>query len=231
MGRQSDRDGACSGLPYGEKNARSNAIFLPKALRITGEISTQDRQRGIFHVPIYQLNLKLEGEFEKPGLKQSDWIPIRFYGISHISALGYPTCVRSRVRLGLPGMEKTLNFFKAPKDCWIPYPAACVRAASPQDTNFKFSFPLSLNGSDSVFLTPFAEETVVNLSGNSAHPEFQGTGFLRNEQSGTTALTRPGEFHISLEISLSVDSHVTIKDAVAGSHFGVKLNPLWIFIG
>src|SRR2546426_7835888 len=46
------------------------AIFLPKLLRIRGNIEPETRRRGIFSVPVYKLSLVVEGEFGRLGFSE-----------------------------------------------------------------------------------------------------------------------------------------------------------------
>jgi inner membrane protein len=46
--------------------------------------------------------------------------------------------------------------------------------AEPTEQAFRFSFPVSLNGSEAFNLVPFAEQTEVHLTSNSRSPNFQG---------------------------------------------------------
>ena len=47
-----------------------NAIFLPERLRTRGSIDSETRFRGIFSVPVYRLDLTVEGEFARPGFSE-----------------------------------------------------------------------------------------------------------------------------------------------------------------
>jgi len=162
----------------GEVTARvsvKNAVFLPKRLRETGVITMESRERGIFLVPVYTLTLNLEGEFEKPGIEALGIDPASVawdqahlsIGISDVRAL------RSSSNLSWNGSETE----------FLPGPSGLMEATqglhapvaiNAQDSKLAFSFPLSLNGSGSVYVVPFAEETVVQLTSNSPHPNFQG---------------------------------------------------------
>ena len=45
-----------------------HAIFLPDRLDARGSIKTQARSRGIFSIPVYRLDLVVDGEFARPDL-------------------------------------------------------------------------------------------------------------------------------------------------------------------
>ncbi|MBY0400050.1 cell envelope integrity protein CreD [Myxococcota bacterium] len=42
------------------------AVFLPDSVSLRGTIHSETRQRGIFSVPVYRLDLQVEGEFARP---------------------------------------------------------------------------------------------------------------------------------------------------------------------
>ncbi|MGB0560921.1 MAG: inner membrane CreD family protein, partial [Spirulinaceae cyanobacterium] len=45
---------------------RKQATFLADNLTIAGDLSTEVRYRGLFEVPVYQADLTLTGEFQRP---------------------------------------------------------------------------------------------------------------------------------------------------------------------
>jgi inner membrane protein len=152
-----------------------HAVFLPKRLKTDGTLNVEVRDRGIFHVPVYVLTLKLEGEFDNPkpeqlGIdsKDVDWSHAHFsMGISDVRALaGASTLSWNGTESDfLPG---TGGLTEAPQGVHAPV------KVQPGDPRISFSFPLTLHGSESVFVVPFAEETVIQLSSNFPHPNFQG---------------------------------------------------------
>jgi inner membrane protein len=91
-------------------------------------------------------------------------------------------------------------------------------------SGFRFSFPLSLNGSRSVQVTPFAEETVLHLTSNSQNPNFQGN-WLPAERTVT-----PDGFDAQWRVSYLGRNYpqawipnAEVKKAIDASRFGVEL--------
>jgi inner membrane protein len=80
----------------------------------------------------------------------------------------------------------------------------------PGDTSVSFSFPLTLHGSESFFVVPFAEETSLQLSSNFPHPNFQG-----NWLPATRTITSNG-FEANWQVSYWV---VTILSCGRQAHF------------
>jgi inner membrane protein len=152
-----------------------NVVLLPKRLQTQGTINVEDRERGIFRVPVYVLSLRLEGEFDglNPDVmgidsKDVDWAHAHFsMGISDVRALGSSSRVswngnETEFLPGSGGLQEVSQGIHAPI------------SVKPEDKTIRFSFTLALNGSESVYVAPFAEETVVQLSSNFPHPNFQG---------------------------------------------------------
>lgn len=151
-------------------------VFLPKTLRARGRIDVETRSRGVFNVPVYRLNLAVEGEFGEPNLKALgidpaavDWSRAHLaMGISDVRAIREQSAVtwNGQPTSFLPG---TGSFTEGGVGIHAPVTVSAASAAAP------FSFNLSLNGSSGVYLSPFAEETTVQLTSNSPNPSFQGS--------------------------------------------------------
>jgi len=202
------------------------AVFLPKRLQTVGTLQVENRERGIFRVPVYVLGLKLDGEFETPkpeslGIdsRDVDWEHAQFsMGISDVRAL----VSSSRLAWNdnetefLPG---TGGFLEVSKGIHAPV------SLKPTDKTLRFSFPLSLNGSEAVRVSPFAEETSFQLSSNFPHPNFQG-----NWLPATRTVTDSG-FEAAWRVSYLGRNYPQmwisdggLKAAIEASHFGVTLN-------
>ncbi|HLQ76723.1 MAG TPA: inner membrane CreD family protein, partial [Terriglobia bacterium] len=98
-----------------EVEIRRDAIILPKELKVTGVIATENRGRGIFQVPVYTLTLNLAGRFEKPRIDTLGIDPsVVRWGQAHLSVgISDVRALRSSSRLTwndsqsefLPGTE------------------------------------------------------------------------------------------------------------------------------
>jgi inner membrane protein len=167
-----------------------DAIFLPQQLRVRGSLDSELRHRGIFSVPVYRLGLTLEGEFARPDFSDLGVEPVAVawdrahlaVGISDVRAIQQETAATwndEKVSF-LPG---TGAFADAGTGIHadVGIPAGVQR--------FQFSFPLSLDGSLGLYLTPFAQNTVVELESNYGHPSFQGN-WLPSERSVSDAAFR-----------------------------------------
>ncbi len=152
-----------------------NAIFLPEHLHARGSIDSELRNRGIFSIPVYRLGLTVEGEFARPGFSDLGVEPASVawerahlaVGISDARAIQEETAVSWNDKQ-VPFLPGTGAFTDGGTGIH-----AVVGVADAMQ-RFKFAFPLSLNGSLGVYLTPFAQNTVVELQSDYGHPSFQG---------------------------------------------------------
>ena len=233
------------------------AVFLPRQLSIRGTIDSDMRQRGIFSVPVYRMALTVEGEFDPPQLSElginptvADWS--RAYlvvGISDARAIQEQTAVtwNGRTVAFLPGTRDFIEGGAAsiatgrydyttadavgpmtPIGSSTPGIHAVVGSPGGVAERVRFSFPLALNGSLSVDLVPFGENTTVDIQADHGSPSFQGN-WLPTERTITDdsfsakwAIPFLGRSYPQSWISGSQG-----RDLIAGSRFGVALvNPV-----
>ncbi len=217
-----------SGQPITRTEDR-NAIFLPERLEAQGTVDSEIRRRGIFAVPVYKLGITLEGEFARPSFSELGIEPAAVawdrahlaLGISDVRAIQEETSVMwEQVRV--PFLPGTGGF----TDAGTGIHAVVGLAEAKQ--RFKFSFPLSLNGSRGVYLTPFGKNTVVGLQSNYGSPSFQGN-WLPSERTVTSAgfQARWSIPFLGRNYPQAWRSEAPMRGAIEGSRFGVELvNPV-----
>jgi inner membrane protein len=202
------------------------AVFLPERLRVSGSIDSEVRNRGIFSVPVYRLDLGVEGEFERPnfaelGVSPSavDWAHAQLaIGISDVRAIQQATAAvwNGAASPFLPGLGQ------------FPGGAAGIHAivAVPEAADaVAFSFPLALNGTERVSFAPFGQTTEVALTSNYAHPSFQGNWlpFKREITDASFAATWSIPY-LGRNYPQAWLTHAESMDAaIDGSRFGVAL--------
>ncbi len=202
-----------------------NAIFLPERLHTRGSIDSETRYRGIFSVPVYRLGLTVEGEFARPSFAELgvepgavDWE--RAYlavGISDARAIQEETPVswNGQPASFLPGTGAFLDGIAG------IHAVVAVAAASER---FKFSFPLSLNGSLSLYLTPFGHQTAVELQSDYGHPSFQGNWLpAERSVSATGFQARWSIPFLGRNYPQAWTAEAKMNEAIDGSRFGVDL--------
>lgn len=201
------------------------AIVLPRTLRARGTIQSETRSRGIFAIPVYRLTLVVDGDFNRVapadlGIAPEDVAWDRAHlavGISDVRAVQEQSLVtwNGAPKPFLPGVGR---FADAPTGIHanVDVDASTDRAA--------FSFPLTLNGSVSLSMVPFAENTSVELSANSPSPNFQGA-WLPAERT-----VSPGGFTAKWAIPFlgrnypqAWTTQSAMRDTIVKSAFGVEL--------
>jgi inner membrane protein len=203
-----------------------HAVFLPERLRASGAIDSELRHRGIFSIPVYRLDLVVEGEFARPDFARvgvdpaaADWSHAQLaVGISDVRAIQQETAVswNGQPVAFLPGIGQ------------FPDSGAGVHAvvAVPEGRDpIPFSFPLALNGSRGVSFSPFGQTTEVKLTSNHAHPSFQGNwlpaerAITGDSFSATWSIPFLGRNYPQAWLA-HADS---MSELIEGSRFGVEL--------
>jgi len=151
------------------------AVFLPEILDVAADVKNGVRYRGLFEVPVYQMNLELNGIFNKPVFDQWSIDPALILwdkaqlqiGITDTRAIQKQARIKWNDRQYPlePGMGKSAGneagFHIAQLDLG-------------KDETFAFTLSMSLNGSSGLYVAPMAEDTQVSVSSNWPNPSFNG---------------------------------------------------------
>jgi inner membrane protein len=219
---------SASGLQITRTETR-NAIFLPEQLRVRGSIDAELRHRGIFSIPVYKVGLTLEGEFTRPSFAELGLEPAGVAWERAQLAIGISDARAIQQETAVTWNGKPVSFLPgtgAFTDGGTGIHAVVGLANGGQRA--QFSFPLSLNGSLGVYLTPFAQNTLVELQSNYGHPSFQGNS-LPVERSVSDAAFR-AKWSIPFlgrNYPQAWKAEVGMRKEIDGSRFGVELvNPV-----
>jgi inner membrane protein len=219
---------SASGLQITRTETR-NAIFLPEQLRVRGSIDAELRHRGIFSIPVYKVGLTLEGEFTRPSFAELGLEPAGVAWERAQLAIGISDARAIQQETAVTWNGKPVSFLPgtgAFTDGGTGIHAVVGLANGGQRA--QFSFPLSLNGSLGVYLTPFAQNTIVELQSNYGHPSFQGN-WLPVERSVSDAAFR-AKWSIPFlgrTYPQAWKAEVGMRKEIDGSRFGVELvNPV-----
>lgn len=219
---------SASGLQITRTETR-NAIFLPEQLRVRGSIDAELRHRGIFSIPVYKVGLTLEGEFTRPSFAELGLEPAGVAWERAQLAIGISDARAIQQETAVTWNGKPVSFLPgtgAFTDGGTGIHAVVGLAIGGQRA--QFSFPLSLNGSLGVYLTPFAQNTIVELQSNYGHPSFQGN-WLPVERSVSDAAFR-AKWSIPFlgrNYPQAWKAEVGMRKEIDGSRFGVELvNPV-----
>jgi inner membrane protein len=157
------------------------ALVFPQKLDTRSQLSTEQRQRGIFPVTVYSSQHRSSARFVwaeiKPraaGAKLSFGQPLLLMGVSDARGL------LSAPRLKLA--DQNLALERAPAAAPLPLAApvnpALLRAGEALDVELQFE----LAGTGRIAWVPLAEETTVTLSSPWPHPSFGGDFLPRTRQ-------------------------------------------------
>lgn len=216
-----------NGKPVLIQRRTAHAVFLADTLVTRATLKAESRSRGIYRVPVYRMNLLVTGRFSRPDFSKLGIVPAAVewdraqlvLGVADTRAIQEHSAVRwngADVRM-LPGsgsFAASLTGIHA------------VVGFAGDASHIAFSLPLTLNGSQGAYFTPFGESSVVELDSNFPHPSFQGN-WLPVERSvdeaGFTARWSVPFLGRSFPQAWSSDDALEI-DAVAGqARFGVDL--------
>jgi inner membrane protein len=220
---------ATSGGGQVARSETRHAIFLPQQLRANGVIDSEIRSRGIFAVPVYRLRLTVEGEFARPNVSELGIDPSAVawsraqlaVGVSDIRAIQQETAVSWN--------GQSISFLPGTGAFADAGPGIHAVVGVREDAErFAFSFPLLLNGSAGVYLTPFGQNTVVELQSNYSHPSFQGNWLPVERSVSSSAFQATWSIpFLGRDYPQAWKAEKSMSEAIDGSRFGVELvNPV-----
>jgi inner membrane protein len=170
-------------LPYNETvtnnsgsamTIRKQAYILPDKLTIEGEITPEERHRGIYQVMLYSSVLNVSGQFNS--------IPLRELRIDPAAVLWNEAqvCVDLQDARGLKEEMQlkwndsivTLN--PATVDNGVMKKAFTASVAVSAEGRISFSSKIQFNGSRELLFTPVGRETTVKLNSTWTEPSFTG---------------------------------------------------------
>ncbi|MCL2831026.1 MAG: cell envelope integrity protein CreD [Betaproteobacteria bacterium] len=187
------RDAESGKMLTKEARTESHVAYAPaRKLAIRGNAGVERRYRGIYQARLFHLDAKAEGLFETPAdiiqvPEGSLLVEARaaiLFSVSDLRGLNSDPDVQ---------VDGKVFHFRPPRDrrfdgvmkgsrleidlgTWIPDTARTIA----------FSFPLKLTGTQSLSISPTAENNLIELGSDWKHPSFKGR-FLPNERtvSGT----------------------------------------------
>lgn len=162
--------------------------LLPETLCITGNIETQELNRGLYEIVVYKTPLVLKGKFILPEDFDKKLNTNKLFierttmniGISDLRGISSQPEVKWQNKTiqfnpGLPA-----NFILS---SGISAPLALNENLQPGDS-VEFSILLDLKGSQSIQFAPFGKTTQIHLTSNCTTPSFTGT-FLPEKREVT----------------------------------------------
>lgn len=206
--------------------------LLPALVDLNGKLATEERQRGIYRVRVFDATARLTGRFDVPAHYgvSVDLASYKFgqprlvIGISDIRGIGNALSLQANgARIAfVPGTG--LRMLGA--GVQAPLQLANAEAQQP----LQFQVDLSLLGTSDFQFTPVGRETHVMLASDWPHPSFVGQFLPREREissAGFSADWRTSFFATNLEEALlrcPSQAEPTAADCAdfAGRHFGVS---------
>jgi len=160
------------------------AYFLPGAVKWRGDVTPQQRHRGLFQVTLYEARLAASGWFARPdaaalGLdpSQLDW--------AHAHALltvSDPRGLQQRVVLRWAGRERPFAPGLTSVDAFGSNLRAALAPGDLDGDRIPFALDLELRGSGALFFLPLGDDTTAELTSPWPHPGFMGAPLPRERQ-------------------------------------------------
>lgn len=170
-----------------------HAVF-PQTLALTGQLTPQERYRGLFRVIFYKLAGRMQGQFapfdaaalprQAEGSRLEPGTPVLVVSLSDLRGLeGAPRLTLGGTALaferGLPG---ALGHHPMAANSVQASLGAEALAAWRHGQALPFSLDISLTGQRQLAVAPLGEETTARLASAWAHPSFGGR-FLAAERT------------------------------------------------
>lgn len=209
-----------------ERTQTRFVIFLPERLKVRGEMKTELRYRGIFKVPVYNIDLDVQGEFNRPTFEDLDVLPEDILWDQAQLVVGISDTLAVREQVKLNWNDQVLPFLPGIGVC-EGIAGSGIHVDLPGQWNardFSFTFSLALNGSQGLYITPLGKDTSVDLKSNWNSPSFQGAWLpgqrMVNENGFEAAWEIP---YLGRNYPQSWNSEKLMKEEISASRFGVDL--------
>jgi len=204
------------------------ATFLPEKLKIDGRSSNNSRKRGIFQVPLYNFSATISGEFAKPdfsawGISSEDIL----WGRSYLS-LGISDSKGITKQSVLDWGGEKINFKpgSTTQAFGLNYGGPGIHAlleSHLEGDAFEFSFPVQLNGSDSLFFTPYGHETEIELESDWPDPSFVGNWIPRKHKISADGFSATWNVpYLGRNYPQKWKTGSNLNEVIKASFFGVK---------
>ena len=158
-----------------EKTRWSQATFMPEKLTIGADIGTEYRSRGIYNVPVYAGQFKLDGQFSRVAIDEyrrqikgfSKWgLPRLSLAIDDVRGIGSNP--------SLTWSNESVEFDPGTAVDGLDDGIQGRLPALPTSGEMPFSIELELRGSRHLRIAPIARDARVSLQSPWPHPKFTG---------------------------------------------------------
>ena len=163
--------------------------ILPETLDITGNIETEELNRGLYEIVVYRTPLELKGTFILPKDFDKDFTSERVFTQNATLNLGLSDLRGISEQISVQWGDETLQFNPGLPSNYMF--SSGVSTALPLENHLQpgdtvnFSIRLHIKGSQSLCFAPFGKTTQVKIGSNCTTPSFTGA-FLPEKREITT---------------------------------------------
>lgn len=164
---------------------RGEFYLLPDELSVSARVGTELRSRGLYSIPVYSSEMRIEGAFDNARLKELVALKGNnlVLGTPYLSVVvSDPRGVAAQPRLDWRGEgSRFISGSRLEKlESGIHAPVSAVGITG--NERYPFSFELSLRGMERLELAPIGNTTQVSMEAAWPHPSFIGR-FLPEEHT------------------------------------------------
>lgn len=217
-----------SGERYMEEQRTSGRLyFLPERFVLNGQVTTEDRARGIYKALLYRSDNQISGAFKLParlglgddlGLYQFER-PFLSVGISDIRGIS------NDLQLRFNGQNLSFAPGSAEERFGAGVHAPLPTLDSQGGQILEFAFDLKLQGTEQLSITPVGRDSRVELTSTWPHPSFVGEYLPSSREvsdKGFNAHWQTSFFATNLEEALVDCVRRNECDALTSRNFGVS---------
>jgi len=207
-----------------QRSAVRQHLVFPDSLNYQGDLSVEERSRGIFKTRVYQSAGELSGEITLPTEADLRQVNDSVLEINSASTVLSISDLRGISRVPKPKWDgASLNFEpgtglkNSPDGIHAPLPFAL--SASPKTV--AFAIPLHIHGTGTFFLSPIATENHFTLNSAWPHPSFTGDFLPTQRRISADGFT--AEWHVN---GLASNARQTMEQQGSDGHLqklGVRL--------
>lgn len=154
------------------RTASHRALFVPAHLEIRASMATQTRRRGIFEVPVYRVDVAMEGHYDPPELPAWDrpGVEVHWDRASLSIPLSDPRRIAGRAQARWADDPHELQSGSQDGDT----PGIHVPIGDAARTPAPFDVEFQLAGTRALAFNALGDTTTLRLTGDWPHPSFQG---------------------------------------------------------
>lgn len=175
------------------KKVLSYINILPETLEITGNIETEELNRGLYEIVVYKTPLEIKGTFILPKDFNKDIVYEELFAQNATLIMGLTDLRGISEQIEAHWGDKTLQFnpglpsnsiFSSGVSSSLPL----KEYLQPGDS-VQFNIRLHLKGSQSLRFAPFGKTTQIKITSNCTTPSFTGSFLPENREVTQTGFT------------------------------------------